>query len=513
MMGNPTRLVRRRWLAGVAGAAALVVGAPLMLSPASAAPSTSSVSRIARYGLTTPPVSGANPARVNNGQNTYAWSMAWFNGKLYVGTGAHELCVEHAIGDYYFPGQNKYKTVPARSVYCPADKFDLKLQAQVWAYTPGTKKWKLVYQAPNIPINNADLPAADQNKGKVVGRDVGYRAMVVLDGVLYISGVTADEYMPNTRPGNPPRILYTTDGTTFHQINGYLPSVTNPSPYGVQQTVTWRGLTSFNGHLYGVEGASFTGDGQLVRIDNPTSSTPTLTQVTPVSGGFGTLDVYEMAEYNGDLYIGTADRTNGYGVYRTDGTNDTTWIPVVVNGAGRGNVVNSVVSMGVYKGDLYVGASGWYASTLPQSEMIRIHSNNTFDLITGDPRPYAFVNLAPLSGLGNGFGNIFTAHFWRFGSVAGGFYITTNDWSANLWNVPGVNAAVKKNYGFDLWGTCDGEHWSAVTQNAFGDGLYNFGGRTTTTDPNNPVMYIGSVNAAQGFSVWKTGNMMGCAAN
>jgi hypothetical protein len=54
-------------------------------------------------------------------------------------------------------------------------------------------------------------------------------------------------------------------------------------------------------------------------------------------------------------------------------------------------------------------------------------------------------------------------------------------------------------------------HWQAVTQNAFGDGLYNFGGRSTATTPDGQTMYIGSVNAAQGFSVWKTGNMMNCS--
>src|SRR3954465_13724652 len=36
-------------------------------------------------------------------QNSYAWSMAWHNGKLYVGTSRSTVCVERATILFYFP--------------------------------------------------------------------------------------------------------------------------------------------------------------------------------------------------------------------------------------------------------------------------------------------------------------------------------------------------------------------------------------------------------------------------
>src|ERR671938_897318 len=34
-------------------------------------------------------------------RNSYAWSMAWFKGRLYVGTARSEFCVEAATVDFY----------------------------------------------------------------------------------------------------------------------------------------------------------------------------------------------------------------------------------------------------------------------------------------------------------------------------------------------------------------------------------------------------------------------------
>ena len=41
-------------------------------------------------------------------QNSYSWSMAWFKGKLYVGTARSFHCVEAATLDFYYPGQGYY---------------------------------------------------------------------------------------------------------------------------------------------------------------------------------------------------------------------------------------------------------------------------------------------------------------------------------------------------------------------------------------------------------------------
>ena len=58
--------------------------------------------------------------------------------------------------------------------------------------------------------------------------------------------------------------------------------------------------------------------------------------------------------------------------------------------------------------------------------------------------------------------------------------------------------------GFDVWGTCDGNDWYAVTRDAFSGDGYNFGGRTLQPGgPNGDTLYIGSANQAQGTTIFQ----------
>lgn len=40
--------------------------------------------------------------------------MAWFKGRLYVGTGRSQVCVEKATLDFYYPGRGYYQPEPVR---------------------------------------------------------------------------------------------------------------------------------------------------------------------------------------------------------------------------------------------------------------------------------------------------------------------------------------------------------------------------------------------------------------
>ena len=42
----------------------------------------------------------------NARQNSHSWSMAWWKGKLYVGTGRSTLCVQQATLAFFYPDQN-----------------------------------------------------------------------------------------------------------------------------------------------------------------------------------------------------------------------------------------------------------------------------------------------------------------------------------------------------------------------------------------------------------------------
>src|SRR5581483_8516118 len=99
---------------------------------------------------------------------------------------------------------------------------------------------------------------------------------------------------------HPPRILMTTDGTNFTPVNGH--PGTLDSAFGQLPAVGYRAMAVYNNRLFVTASTSLTGDGVVMEITNPTSANPTFTQVSP-----NTMAVYEMATFNGHLYIGNGD--------------------------------------------------------------------------------------------------------------------------------------------------------------------------------------------------------------
>jgi Dockerin type I domain len=158
--------------------------------------------------------------------NTYAWSMAWFNNMLYVGTGRENNCVTLAAAQI----QTGLAFYPPPIGDCTADYHNLPLQAEIWQYNPTTSVWTRVFQSPNslTTVNNA---------GQTVNtaRDIGFRGMAVITEpsgtqALYALGLTSGAIFMS--PGNyascmagtyadcwpPPRILRSTNGTTWAPI-------------------------------------------------------------------------------------------------------------------------------------------------------------------------------------------------------------------------------------------------------------------------------------------------------
>jgi subtilase family serine protease/fibronectin type 3 domain-containing protein len=440
-------------------------------------------------------------------RNNYSWSMAWFNGKLYVGTARMVRCVENETLDFFFPTESNYQGLRAEDPedQCPADPYDMDLRAEIWQYTPETNSWARVYQSPVIPNPRAS--------GKTIGLDIGYRDMQVYTDpstgkqALYVLGVTAGEYIPEIAQNYRPTMLMTTDGTTFTQVPN-VPQIVNTA-FGAQNTMGFRASTVWNNRLFVTMTAGLLGDGEVFEVKNPSGSSPTFTQETPSSW-----HVYEMATFNNTIYVGNGDNTTGYSVWKlvNDSTTPFTWAPVVTNGAGRGNAITSVVSMHVYKGRLYVGANGWGGGGQPAAEEIRINPDDSWDVVVGNARtlPDGTVK-APISGIGDSFGNLFNAHMWRAEDHNGAMYIGTNDASTFFDPTPGIGPLLESTVnGFDIWGTCDGQYFWQVTHDAFGDGHYNFGARTIVSTP--VGLFIGSTNHAEGLSVW-LGNASPCGVS
>ena len=295
------------------------------------------------------------------------------------------------------------------------------------------------------------------------------------------------------------------DGVHWQALK--MPSVVDQYPGGDDRLMGYRSLVVWRGHLFVTGTPEFTGDGSLFEVTDPWSNHPGLRQVS--GPGY---DIFEIETFHGGLYIGTGNRSSGYGVYRTFTYTPSGYFdfhPIVTDGAGRGHSVTSVVSMEDYRGRLYVGSSGWHnKNTVPASELIRIAPDGSWQLVVGNPRNLPDgQTMYPTSGLYDGFFSPFAAHFWRMADWGGGLYLTTNDWAYLVqenkqfgWLQETILAGV---LGFNVWATCDGNDWYNVTRDAFTGDEYNFGGRTIVNGGSHDQdLFIGSANQAQGTSIF-----------
>jgi hypothetical protein len=193
------------------------------------------------------------------------------------------------------------------------------------------------------------------------------------------------------------------------------------------------------------------------------------------------ITAFELETFNDCLYIGTGTNVfapgldaEPFSVLRTDahGAPPYTPIPVISQGGYRRPWPSySVVSMHVFKGDLYVG-------TDRPAELFRIHPDDTWDLIVGSPRWTPDGLRRPLSGMDVGFDNPFNIHIWRMQTHHDRLYVGTMDQSTKWRDVPLLGRWLGPMMGFDLYATSDGEDFVMLTRDGFGDkfdvGLRNF---------------------------------------
>ena len=95
-----------------------------------------------------------------DGHNSYAHSMVWWNGRLYVSTirGMFSLLRKRQAGSV---------GLDVWPVEGPIDPFDLDLCAEIWAYDPRIDRWERALKSPMI----------DGTGGIRIPREVSYRAM------------------------------------------------------------------------------------------------------------------------------------------------------------------------------------------------------------------------------------------------------------------------------------------------------------------------------------------------
>jgi hypothetical protein len=452
--------------------------------------------------------------------------MRWWNDKLYVGTARDFICiVTEGLG---VDPQGFDFDCPPPGTLTPDQR------AEIWQYTPGGQRgiqgtWRRVFQSPLLlselsqDIDLTQIPNLDQLPDLTqIPRDVGYRSMVDCDAggehLLYTASF-----------GIGGRLLYTPDGTTFQRASVLGLNLLNN--LGYRAVACWKGRLWISpaGSL------SITGSPPDVSVnivpdnafrpvllvnDNPSSRASLWHEVLDVAsdpqlGNAGNVGIYSMAVFDNSLYLGVANQTTGYELWKADGTNCDrpprpcvlTWEKLIDNGGGRpvpqGETANSarIFDFAVFNNHLYWGASESALFKLTTAELSRIGRDDRWDLIVGEPRDAnamaAFPNFncqlqgslcVPQSGRAPGFGPDpvtpgVAAYIWSLERHGGFLYATTFD---PFSFEPGVGVP-----GFDLWRSSNGTEWSTVLNNGFGNAC-NYGGRNMTSSPLG--LFVGTAN-------------------
>jgi len=428
-------------------------------------------------------------------QNSYPHAMAWFREHLFVGTTRNVLQLVNIAPD---PSTDAFHCWPVR-VVPGTDATTLDQRCQIWRYDPAAGGWEMAFQSPRI-----------EHDGHEVWRDFGYRNMVVVRTKADTAPTLYVTTMSSSR-GQGAYILRSEDGRDFRPVT--------PPGMGDAGVTSFRALVAFRDRLY----TAPAGKGKLW---SHASSPVVLECADPLKGkwrpvsepAFGDPDdltIFELAVFDDHLYAGTGNAADGFHVWKTDarGKPPYRWTKVITAGAWRGRLNEVVMSMCVFGDALYVGGGvrrgGFdreYKVGPAAAELIRIHPDDTWDLITGTARLTPQGARKPLSGMGPGFGNPFTGYLWSMAEHDGTLYAGTYDSSiflsyVDLEKVPprkrwllsklGVENIVGQEGGFDLWGSVDGASWSRVSRTGFGN-PYNYGVRTMAGTPHG--LFVGAAN-------------------
>lgn len=434
-------------------------------------------------------------AGLGDGHNNYAHSMAWFKGRLYLGTTRSNMCMLRV--------QSGYANMPLEvwPVDCPETMdglYKLDRRPQIWTWDPA-EGWEMVFRAPMI----------EGTDGNPAPREIGYRSMAVFQApgddapALYISS-----WAPGRSHGG--LILKSTDGRSFEPITRY--GIIDP-PFS-----TTRSLTPFKGRLHfaptarrGTDGAQQNSTGAATIFAGNTADDNWDLVNQPDFGEDANTGIFTLATAHGQLYAVTFN-LEGMQLWATDGEGPAPyrWRKVLERGAGRGKLNQTGAAMCEFGGALYIG-TGIQGGGIDRvnnvgpaaCEIIRVWPDDSWDVVMGDKTE---DGRAPISGLRAGFGNFFNGYLWALGVHDGWLYAGTMDWSINLrWAVlddappaarrlmreVGAERIIANEGGADLWRSADGENWMPVCKDGFGN-PYNWGIRNILSTP--AGLFIGTAN-------------------
>lgn len=469
------------------------------------------------------PINGFDAINPDNAmQNNYAWSMAEFNGYLYVGTGRNIP---------YFAILNMGIEPP--NELTPQNPSNT---AEIWRYPlfGRRKRWERVYKAP-------------QGSGIM-----GFRYMITYTNddevtALYCAGFSIDNST----------LLMTTNGTDYIDVSSGIPNGFSTRAMAVYKNKLYTGATN---------ALDYSSDSYLYVTENPEDG---WRQIDFGDYDIPTGEIVSMISFNGYLYIGTSP-AGGFEVWKSADPENGKWKLVVDKGAG--DALNEVpMCMEVFKNHLYVGTGIWLGfdsvdpdkSFVPPKgfDVIKINKNDSWKVVVGGT---PISPTRPTTGRRNhadypsGFGNMFNSYCWQIRAFKGKLYIGSWD-SAVLFNSIIMNiinniigdeelssaigddfsiddetsvdrllqeltefsitdfisynwiawlrdflCTLKKyphEFGFDLFESSNGEDYCPITLNGFNN-QYNYGLRTMLVTKDNCKMFLGTANPYEGCEVW-----------
>ena len=351
--------------------------------------------------------------------NNYAWSVYEYKNALYVGTGRNILyqvgVTFKALGILPAALTLESATHPGGTI--GSQEWAEDMSAEIWRYK--NKTWTRVYQSDVVSISGGAVK---------VPRVSGFREMLDFTDK---NGETA------LYASNGAQLAAYTDGVSLllKSVDGANWSVVSTPALGTDS----RSMTVHNGYLcVGLSYAMGGSHAQIWASNAPGSDPGTWHQIADFTAD-GNTAVASMTTYNGYLYAGTLNRTDGYQVWKGEFDNsdppNVTWTKVVENGAGdKANIFAG--TMKVFKKYLYVGSmslpvvNGTY---VPKGfELIRIDAKDEYQLLVGDVKPLLPPSddetpRVPRSGWPGGFANPLNLYCWSLQEYNGTLFLGTFD--------------------------------------------------------------------------------------
>lgn len=431
---------------------------------------------------------------IGDGANSYPHGMAWYGEHLYVATTRLVFQLLYYVSHKETVWKPYPVKVDERNPYTHLDA-----RGQIWRFHPPTNVWEKVLVAEWMPPKNGvRFPYFN-----------GIRNMVE----FHAKGDSRTAlYMPTMAPkgGPEPMILRTEDGLNYERIE-----LTGAA---AKRFNTFRPMVNFKGRLWiaptGKTGSGSAAGTALVMASDDPARTPWQQCNETNFGDPHNEGIFEMTEFAGHLYAGTVN-PEGFQLWKTDGENfpNCRWTRVLTRGGGRGCNNQAVGSLKPFKGALYIGASiinGGYDRNHgigpAAAELLRVHPDDTWDLVMGEGRLTDQGLKMPLSGLSAGFDNPFNTYVWRMGVHDGWLYAGTfstagvvqyfapekfSERVRRIMDRDRVSLLAEKLGGCALWRSRDGVIWIPVTTTGFGN-PFNYGIRALISSPYG--LFVGTAN-------------------